>query len=735
MAFNAHASSSSRSNILHVPEASFDSTPQLPFNYRAVSSADPVICIDNGSHSFRAGFSTMKSPYIDRINLVSRFKERKHGKNVVLFGKDTDADANARSNARQVFDGDMLIHGELLECALDYTFCMLGIDTDKIEHPIVMTERLTNPLYTRAMTSEILFELYNAPSVTYGIDSLFAFSRQKHSDGLSISLGHNSSTIIPVVAGKGVLSRAKRLPWGGAQASELMLKLAQLKYPSFPVKVTPAQATFMYRESCYFSSDYESEIRELADPIKMSATTQVHQFPFIQPDVVEKTEEEIAAALARRKEQGKRLQEMQARQRADKLAAKIVELDEYKLLQLSRPSFKKADFLKRLSETTPFESEAELDGWIKKTEVQVRKKQRKDLGEEPEPEEEPTFPMVDRPDSELNEEELREKRKQRLMKAGWDARVRAREEKKKERERIEEERRLEEQERIEDLAGWSARLKTEHEDLILKLRDRKRKKASLGDRKSAAAQSRMKSIASLAAEGPQSKKKRKTGDGEKDDGFGQNDADWAVYREIGGEEESDAEEDDLITLQTIESRLLQFDPSFREENTMEGRAHSKNALINAFVRGGTEGKYNPEDVQQSYQLHLNVERIRVPETWFQPSMFGMDCAGLGEISGWVLNGFEEEERRRLMQCIFLTGGSANIPNLAQRMKNTLTPVLPFKAPLKIVSSLGDPRLEAWRGMAEWSVGEEARQARVTRQEYEEYGGEWLKEHGWGNVAR
>ena len=52
--------------------------------------------------------------------------------------------------------------------------------------------------------------MYNAPSVTYGIDSLFAFSRQQKNDGLVISLGHNASTITPVVGGKGILSRAKR---------------------------------------------------------------------------------------------------------------------------------------------------------------------------------------------------------------------------------------------------------------------------------------------------------------------------------------------------------------------------------------------------------------------------------------------------------------------------------------------------------------------------------------------
>ena len=76
-----------------------------------------------------------------------------------------------------------------------------------------------------------------------------------------------------------------------------------------------------------------------------------------------------------------------------------------------------------------------------------------------------------------------------------------------------------------------------------------------------------------------------------------------------------------------------------------------------------------------------------------------------------------------------------MPNLVNRMRNNLTPVLPFRAPLKILSGVngGDPRLEAWKGMAAWSVSEDAMRARVTRQEYDECGGEWLKEHAWGNM--
>ena len=142
------SSSTSRSNVLDIPETPIDPNPQQPFDYRSVRDQDPVICIDNGeltlnltwqsvlwfsydrrghshescdltgvgSHSWRAGFSTMSTPYIDRLNVVARFKERKQGRNIALIGKDTEVEANARSNARSMFDGDLLIHSEILVC-------------------------------------------------------------------------------------------------------------------------------------------------------------------------------------------------------------------------------------------------------------------------------------------------------------------------------------------------------------------------------------------------------------------------------------------------------------------------------------------------------------------------------------------------------------------------------------------------------------------------------------------
>ena len=101
--------------------------------------------------------------------------------------------------------------------------------------------------------SEILFECYGAPSVAYGIDSLFSYSYNGGKHGLVVSSSHTSTHLIPVVDSKAILSQATRLNWGRSQSAEYLLKLLRLKYPSFPGKISDPQAEELVRrrmQSC-----------------------------------------------------------------------------------------------------------------------------------------------------------------------------------------------------------------------------------------------------------------------------------------------------------------------------------------------------------------------------------------------------------------------------------------------------------------------------------------------------
>jgi actin-related protein 5 len=56
----------------------------------------------------------MRDPYIDRLNVIARYKEKKVGAQTILFGGDCEADSVSRTNTRAMFDGDLLINGDVM---------------------------------------------------------------------------------------------------------------------------------------------------------------------------------------------------------------------------------------------------------------------------------------------------------------------------------------------------------------------------------------------------------------------------------------------------------------------------------------------------------------------------------------------------------------------------------------------------------------------------------------------
>ncbi|KAI9816126.1 MAG: Nuclear actin-protein involved in chromatin remodeling [Thelocarpon impressellum] len=605
------------------------------------SSEDTAIVVDNGSSTVRAGWSSDPSPRIQLPPIMSRYRDRKLGRTFTFVGSEAYADATTRGQIRSAFEAasGIVSNWDVMEGILDYTFLKLGVDGAEggVGRPIVMTEPVANLGYSRKMMTEIIFECYSAPSLAYGIDSLFSYQYNDGNTGLVVSSSHTSTHLIPVLDSTAMLTQATRLNWGGSQGAEYLLKLLQLKYPHFPGKFSSLQAEELVREHCNVSQNYEEELRGFLDWTGLEDRDHVIQYPFTEQVVVQKSEEELARMMEKRKEGGRRLQEQAAKMRLEKLIKKEQELEYYKDLQAKAATETKKEF-KRLLESNDFETEAQLDKIIRDLDKSIRKARTKDVGgPENEEEEEQTFPLLDIPDAELDEAGLKQKRHQRLMKSNVDARARAKAEKEREKARIEEERRVDQERRENDLKGWVQDRRTARETLLQKIKGRQRLKADLGNRKSLASQMRMKSIANLASDNANSKKRRRgnaNGAGDNDDTFGANDDDWGVYRTIAGGEGSDDDnennEDEMLNaLKTLEAQLLEHDASFTAQHTLDAESDWSKSLVHAFLRGPRP--FDAESARESHQVHLNVERIRVPEVVFQPSIAGIDQAGNSRI--------------------------------------------------------------------------------------------------------
>ncbi|KAM9878240.1 chromatin remodeling complex subunit (actin) [Verticillium dahliae] len=722
-------------NIFPMREARFDKPMAIQHDGREKALARPqgtsAIVIDNGSNAVRAGWSFEDKPRMSIPPIMSKYRDRKAGKTYSFAGNDCYADANSRSHVRNAFEQGtgVVTNWDAMEHVLDYIFLKLGMNSAEgnIDMPIVMTEAVANFSYVRKTMNETLFECYGAPSVAYGIDSLFSYRHNKGSTGLVVSSSHTSTHVIPVYNQKAMLAQATRLNWGGWHSAEYLLKLLRLKYPAFVGKLSPSQAEHMVRDHCYLSADYDNELSGYLDWTGLEDRDVVIQYPYTEEVIIEKTEEELAKIAERKKESGRRLQQQAAKMRLEKLMRKEEELEYYKKLQSRLEALTNKKDVRRLLDADELKDEAALEKTIAVLDKAVRKARTKDVGGEEEEEQQapPNFDLLDVPDDQLDDASIKAKRQQRLLKSNHDARARAKAEKEAEKARIAEAKRLDEERRENDLEGWLDERRQKRADALLKMKERDRLKQDLGNRKSLASQSRMKTIANLAADEPTRKRRR----GGNDDTFGADDDDWGVYRTItvGDNSDDEQEEEDLqANLKSYEHDLLRYDPDFTYEHTHEAQLDWSKSMLHAFARGPRP--FDTASQAEANQIHLNVERIRVPEVVFRPSIAGVDQAGLVEITGDILTHRLVDQvggSDAFLKDVFLTGGNTLFKNFDQRLRDGLAALLPAGAPLR-TRRAADPLLDAWRGAAEWSGGDAWKAAAVTKAEYEEKGHEYLK---------
>ncbi|KEZ41117.1 Actin-like protein arp5 [Scedosporium apiospermum] len=721
--------------IFPVREARFEKPIPVQEDGRQKALAQPsggaVIVIDNGSSHVRAGWSFEDTPRLSIPPIMAKYRDRKLGKTYSFAGSDCYADTTAKGHVRYAFEAGtgIVSSWDVMEHVLDYVFLKLGMNgvDGAIDMPILMTEAVANLPYSRKTMTEILFECYGVPSVTYGIDSLFSYNYNGGQTGLVVSSSYTSTHVIPVYNSKAMLAQATRLNWGGWHAAEYLLKLIRLKYPSFSGKLNHSQAEYMLRDYGYVSTDYNQELRGYLDWTGLEYRDIVIQYPYTEEVVIQKSQEELDRIAEKKRENGRRLQEQAAKMRLEKLMQKEKQLDRYKKIQEKLPDLNKKE-TKRLLDDNDLKDEVALERIIRDLDKAVRKGRMKDVGGDEEEAEVPVFDLLDIPDEELDDAGIKAKKQQRLAKANYDARQRAKAEKEAEKARIADEKRKDEERRENDLESWLQERHQARADTLQKMKEKERLKQDLGNRKSLASQMRMKNLANLASDNP-TKKRRRGGD---DDTFGADDEDWGVYRDIADNPSDDEEEDLLGKLTTLEQDLLLYDDDFNYDDTWEAQADWSKSLLHAWSRGPRP--FNPSSQAELNQIHLNVERIRVPEVLFQPSIAGVDQAGLVEIAGDILNqrlgGMPN--RDDFLRDIFLTGGNTLFKNFDERLRNELRALLPAGSPL-VLRPAKDAILDAWKGAARWAGTSAYRGAAVSRQEYEEKGSEYFKEHNLGNA--
>ncbi|CAL8092373.1 unnamed protein product [Calicophoron daubneyi] len=176
-------------------------------------------------------------------------------------------------------------------------------------------------------------------------------------------------------------------------------------------------------------------------------------------------------------------------------------------------------------------------------------------------------------------------------------------------------------------------------------------------------------------------------------------------------DESENERDQLVVLDSL---LSLYDPEAFKDLGMMGMKASLS-------------EYN--------QIHLGSEIIRACEVPFQPSFVGSPSAGVSECFEFVLRDVLNHDAEHNLALppvwplsVFITGGLASLPGMADRIYSDLRPLLPFGSDGDQVEIMiaDNPRLDAWRGARRWAVACPS-DAYITREIYEECGADYIVE--------
>lgn len=718
------------------------------------------IAIDTGSWQFRAGYTNESSPSLIFDPICHRYQSKDDGGASFQIGRNPSITSIARTSSRGPFEDEkFLCHTGTIEHIMDEMFEKLKIQNP---HPVIMTEIVANPPIVRKEMSELLFEAYDSPKISYGIDAMFA--TVNHSSipldtALIISVGYGATHILPIVKGKLCHDSIKRINLGGRSASLQMLRIMQCKYPNFPSKMTMWQAEHVMQKTCHFSLDYDKDLQRYGSNLEPDT---IVQYPFstdsigeshsqstsssnlLSPKTILINQEEIKQ---KRQEQMLKMRERMEKQREEKLKNLQQQVESIKKVkkQIERKmQDEDEENIEEILLENGFESYEEVVEALEDSEEQLKSylEKRAGEGEEKKP---PKYDLLQVPDSELDQVGIKEKRRQKLMKNAADARERIRKEKeiKEEQQRMELERL--ERERLADPIKWQEKMIKERSELLSKLKARQRKRDALtgggGGRRSQNSSVRLKNVMSLIEDEPETPKRKSSslkkfsssskkshsnvsnssmfdggrGNGirergsrhieeDQEDTFGMNDSDWSIYRQIKSKQEvneessTDEEQLDQNRITEIEEQMEKYCPDLLNSALIKEMSESVTCWDK--LRFGPDYlTHIPRTNEQMSQLRINVESIRVPEALYQPSsLVGVDQCGLIEAIEHVLKLFPLEIANAMMQNIQITGGWSLVPNFKDRLEQELIRIRPSNSLINITLQK-DPILAPWKGMA------------------------------------
>lgn len=364
---------STEENVFPIIDIQSSGEKFFPYNTE-MKTSNIAIVIDNGSYQCKAGWASDKEPCLVFRNLVAKNRNKKD--HDVQVGNDIANTELLCLLLKTQFDRNVVTQFDVQELIFDHIFNHLGINTSGcVDHPIVLTEAICNPSYSRQLMSELLFECYQVPSIAYGIDAMYSFnynnSKYQAQNGLIISSSYNTTHILPVMQGQIDFPQCRRINVGGNHLITFLHRALQLKYPTHFSAINKTRCERLIHKHMKVALNYQEELKKWNDLQYYNKHVHKIQLPFthipgaLNP-VIDGKMERCFAML-------KRLQELNAEKRAESLIRDEEKLQHFLNMQEILEDDEEDVFLQKSLHEFGLTSANELQIAINKLNQKIRK--------------------------------------------------------------------------------------------------------------------------------------------------------------------------------------------------------------------------------------------------------------------------------------------------------------------------------------------------------------------------